>query len=296
MNGVGKIHNAKELNDDDSLQLFSIIAFKKLNPIADFRDLSKKFVHYAGGLLLALRALGGALFGKPGEVYENALDKLKEYLDRSILKVLQSFDGLDEVEKDIFLDIAFFFKGENKDDVTKLLGRCYEGAQFGISKLVDKCLVDLLPRDRFSMHDLLQDMGRDIVRQESINDPGKRSRMCSPQDVYQVLKNNNGTESIQGIRLDISQIDALELSPTTSEEMILLRILKIYSSLHDEKHYNKFLLANHDHQSLPLAEAPRFFQWGCYLRKFLSSKFKLKNRVVEFLPDGLRCLWWNYYP
>ncbi|XVF24043.1 hypothetical protein REPUB_Repub13aG0092600 [Reevesia pubescens] len=290
-NGADKIHEAKKLNDDDSLQLFSRFAFKQPNPVSDFRDLSKKFVDYAGGLPLALKVLGGTLFQKPGEVWESALDKLKEYPDRSILKVLQiSFDGLDEVEKNIFLDFAFFFKGENKDDVTKLLSCCYEGAQFGISNLVDKCLVDLLPCDRFSMHDLLQEMGRDVVRRES-KDAGKRSRLWSPKDVYQVFKNNTGTESIEGIMLDMSKIDVLQLCPTIFQKMIHLRVLKIYSSWYDENPC-KLLLAKHDPESFPLPDELRCLWWDYYPSKSLPSKFNPKNLVeLRLTHGGIKQLW-----
>ncbi|KAK8671878.1 hypothetical protein V6N13_038461 [Hibiscus sabdariffa] len=45
--GADKIHEVKKLNVDHSLQLFSTFAFKQLNPAADFRDLSNKFIEYA---------------------------------------------------------------------------------------------------------------------------------------------------------------------------------------------------------------------------------------------------------
>ncbi|KAK8515118.1 hypothetical protein V6N12_001278 [Hibiscus sabdariffa] len=56
------------------------------------------------------------------------------------------------------------------------------------------------------MHDVLEEMGKDIVLQEPKN-PGKRRRLWSPKDVVQVLKYNNGTGSIEGINLNMSQIE-----------------------------------------------------------------------------------------
>ncbi|MCI05554.1 TMV resistance protein N-like [Trifolium medium] len=49
------------------------------------------------------------------------------------------------------------------------------------------------------MHDLLQEMGRDIVFQESPNDPSKRSRLWSQEDIDHVLTKNKGTEAINSI-------------------------------------------------------------------------------------------------
>ena len=40
------------------------------------------------------------------------------------------------------------------------------------------------------IHDLLRDMGRDIVRQESCDEPGKLSRLWLYKDIDNVLKNN----------------------------------------------------------------------------------------------------------
>jgi hypothetical protein len=42
-----------------------------------------------------------------------------------------------------------------------------------------------------NMHDLIQDMGREIVRQEEPNNPAKRSRLWLHQDIIDVLSANN---------------------------------------------------------------------------------------------------------
>ncbi|KAG5564705.1 hypothetical protein RHGRI_000784 [Rhododendron griersonianum] len=46
------------------------------------------------------------------------------------------------------------------------------------------------------------DMGREIVRQESLEDPGKRSRLWYPNDVLEVLRNGTGTEAVKGLILN----------------------------------------------------------------------------------------------
>jgi len=40
------------------------------------------------------------------------------------------------------------------------------------------------------MHDLVQDMGREIVRQVSTSEPGGRSRLWSNEDIVHVLEEN----------------------------------------------------------------------------------------------------------
>lgn len=55
--------------------------------------------------------------------------------------------------------------------------------------LIDKSLVTILD-NRLQMHDLLQEMGREIVHKESNEEPGKRSRLWDHRDVSRVLKYN----------------------------------------------------------------------------------------------------------
>lgn len=40
------------------------------------------------------------------------------------------------------------------------------------------------------MHDLVQEMGQKVVRQQCIDNPGKRSRLWMPDDIYTILRNN----------------------------------------------------------------------------------------------------------
>ena len=60
----------------------------------------------------------------------------------------------------------------------------------GIQKLFDKCLITVDQYDRLLMHDLLQQMGRDIIRRESPQMPGERSRLWCYEDVHKVLTQN----------------------------------------------------------------------------------------------------------
>lgn len=68
-------------------------------------------IHYAQGLPLSLKVLGSYLRGMTLDEWKSALDKLKKDLMPEINDARRiSFDGLDQLQKDIFLDIAYFFK------------------------------------------------------------------------------------------------------------------------------------------------------------------------------------------
>ena len=60
----------------------------------------------------------------------------------------------------------------------------------GLNILVNKSLITILDENELQMHDLLQEMGQTIVRQESTKEPGKRSRLWDHNDVCYVLKKN----------------------------------------------------------------------------------------------------------
>ena len=49
------------------------------------------------------------------------------------------------------------------------------------------------------MHDLLQEMGRDIVYQESPTEPGKRSKLWLFEDVDDVLTKNMVSGSLESL-------------------------------------------------------------------------------------------------
>ncbi|KAM1947801.1 hypothetical protein ACFX15_008064 [Malus domestica] len=195
--GVDQIYKAKELDQDESLELFGWKAFKKDHPEKEYLDLSNLVVNYANGLPLALEVLGSFLFRRNVSEWKSALDKLKEVPNITVFEILRiSFEGLEEMERNIFLDIACFFKLKNKARVTKILDSFGFHSDIGIRVLIDKSLISV-SYNMLWMHDLLQEMGWEIVRQESRKEPGKRSRLWLFEDVYDVLVNNKVRDLVQ---------------------------------------------------------------------------------------------------
>ena len=87
---------------------------------------------------------------------------------------------MDKTERDIFLDIACFFKGWSKNYVVDILTACNLHPDSGIPNLIDKCLIRV-EFDKLWMHDLIQQMGREI---------GKRTRLWRYDDALEVLTEN----------------------------------------------------------------------------------------------------------
>lgn len=175
----------------EACELFSLYAFQTNEPEEAYLQLSKQFINYANGLPLALKIIGFDLRRKSLCEWESALEKYKKIPNKKIIEILKiSYEGLDQSEKDIFLDIAFFFKGENKDYVVNILEACDLSPKYYIPKLIDKCLITIDWLDNLSMHNLLQQMGEEIVQRESRQALGKRTRLWDYVDACTVLTGN----------------------------------------------------------------------------------------------------------
>ncbi|KAF3951540.1 hypothetical protein CMV_022824 [Castanea mollissima] len=222
------IYTMKRLNNDDALKLFSWRAFKKPHPKENYMDLSQDFVNYANGLPLALKVLGSLLFDKKIDEWNSALDKLKVEPDKKILDILKiSYYGLTNMQKELFLDIACFFKGENKDCIRDILKSFGYYPEYNIGVLIDKSLITIEPKETIWIHDVLHEVAQEIVSQESPKELGGRRRLSLYEDVLFVLKNNFGTEVVEGIMLNTPFEIEEHLSAKAFSKMKNLRLLKI---------------------------------------------------------------------
>ncbi|KAK2633308.1 hypothetical protein Ddye_003875 [Dipteronia dyeriana] len=184
------IYKVNGLFDEEARKLFSLCAFKRNHPTEDYMELSYMLVRHAKGIPLVLKVLGVSLYGKRRREWESALSQLRRGLNRDIYDVLKiSYDGLDDEEKKIFLDIVCFFVGEHKDYVEIFLNS--KGfSTTGINVLMDKSLISL-SNNKIVVHDLIQELGWDIAHQEYFNRvAGKPSFWWHHKDIGFVLGKN----------------------------------------------------------------------------------------------------------
>ncbi|XP_068303766.1 disease resistance protein RPV1-like isoform X2 [Pyrus communis] len=194
-----------ELNEYESLELFSWHAFRQSHPEEGYMELSRHVVQHCGGLPLALQVLGSSLSGKSVEVWQSALQKLDVIPNDKIQKVLRiSFDSLqDDHDKNLFLHIASFFTGKTIDYTSTMLDSLEFYTRIGIENLVDRCLVKIQWPNRLAMHQLVRNMAMEIIREESPDDPGKRSRVLQ-KDASNILRKLSGTENVKGLMLNLA--------------------------------------------------------------------------------------------
>ena len=151
-------YGVKELDKDEAIKLFRKHAFPSNEVPENYLKLEKKAISYAKGLPLALKVMGCDLCKKTIRFWNDALDYYKKKLHEDIQKILRrSYEGLTENERNIFLDIACFFKGYdmNYDMIRDVLKACGLNPEYGIQKLIEKCLLTIGKEKYLLMHDLL---------------------------------------------------------------------------------------------------------------------------------------------
>ncbi|KAH9658546.1 ADP-ribosyl cyclase/cyclic ADP-ribose hydrolase [Citrus sinensis] len=279
---ASQIYEMKELVYVDAHKLFCQYAFRGAHLDASYSKLTHKAIKYAQGVPLALKVLGRHLCGNSKEEWESAMRKLEVIPDVEIQEVLKiSYDSLDDSQKNVFLDIAFFLKGERRDVVISFFDAIGFEVKIELSVLDGKSLITCLD-NQIRMHDLLREMGREIVRKESIDHSGKRSRLWYHKDICEVLKKNKGTEAIKGISLDMGKANSeIQINPYTFSKMTELRFLKFYGS------ENKCMVSSLE--GVPFTEV-RYFEWHQYPLKTLD--IHAENLVSLKMPGSkVKQLW-----
>ncbi|KAG7942560.1 hypothetical protein I3843_16G109700 [Carya illinoinensis] len=126
------------------------------------------------------------------------------------------------------------------------------------------------------MHDLLQEMGKEIVRQESPKEAGERSRLWFHEDVRHVLEENTGTNKIEAIYLDIPEgHDHMICLP--SEAFRKMRNLRLFRNENAQFSTGPNYLSN----------KLTVFHWAHYPLSSLPSNFRGDNLVEFQMPHSL---------
>ncbi|ONH94890.1 hypothetical protein PRUPE_7G037600 [Prunus persica] len=230
--GVERRFHVKRLNHDDALKLFT------------------------------LKVLGSFLRGRHVTAWNSALGKLRD-LCNTVLGTLQiSYDDLDDKEKKIFLDIACFFNGEKKDRVIEILDSCGFCASIGIDVIIEKSLLTN-SYGTLWMHRLLQEMGREIVNRECLDEPGNRSRLWCHEEAKHVLSKNTGTDAVESITMDKTG-PVVHGDAKCFSRMKKLRLLNLAN-------------ANLSNDLEYLSDNLRSLEWAGYPSKYFPSHFNPEN-------------------
>jgi Leucine-rich repeat (LRR) protein len=163
------IYKLTGLDKEHSQELFCLHAFHQPCPVWGFEQVVREFLDVCQGLPLSLKVIGALLYGESPdmEYWKDQLRKMSNIVPTDIQTSLKvSYDSLDEEGKEIFLDIACFFVGEDRDKAIRIWDGCGWGGSIGLRNLENKCLVGVDTENCIRMHDHLKDLGRALAERE----------------------------------------------------------------------------------------------------------------------------------
>ncbi|KAK9950443.1 hypothetical protein M0R45_005935 [Rubus argutus] len=283
-----KIYEVEELNGDEARQLFHVNAPRDICSAADSKEFLIKVIDYAAGNPLALKIWRSLFFRcKRKEDLEDLWNKLTKFPHKHLQDLCRiSYEALEENEREIFLDMVCFHKGNKIVDVKRELDACGFFSNIGIEILIDMSLISIKD-EHLWIHNVIQEFGWDIVQKECPEEPGKRTRLYTPADICHVLEEATGTATVESISLDMANIGVLKLSPQALKNMHNLRFLKFCNLLSEE--CNVRILD--DLESLP--GALRYLCWPKYCMKSFPSKFSPYNLVELHMRNSKLQRLWN---
>ncbi|WJX44705.1 hypothetical protein P8452_31652 [Trifolium repens] len=283
--GVDEIYKVQLLDHSNALQLFCRKAFKRDDIMSGYIYLTYDVLKYANGLPLAIKVLGSFLYGRDVSEWRSALARLRVNPRPDIMDILRiSFDGLEDTEKDIFLDIACFSDGDDATRVKEILDFRGFHPEIGLRVLIDKSFITC-EEGRICMHDLFKELGKSIVREKSPKEPRKWNRMWDYKDVHNVISENMETKNLEAIVLqpypyNIDEIQAM--STLRAESLAQMNRLKL------------LMLCNLNFSgSLNfLSSELGYLCWDKYPFTCLPSSFEPDKLVELILPcSNIRQLW-----
>ncbi|XP_054789464.1 disease resistance protein RUN1-like [Prosopis cineraria] len=123
------------------------------------------------------------------------------------------------------------------------------------------------------MHDLIQGMGKEIVRRQSPKEPEKRSRLWFNEDIISILEENKGTEKIEAINLDMLgdkevKWDGMAFKKMSNLMMLIIRNARFSTS-------PKYL-----------PSSLKVLDWKGYPYSHLPCHFNPKQLVILRMPES----------
>ncbi|KAL1198688.1 putative disease resistance protein RPP1 [Cardamine amara subsp. amara] len=287
--GIHNIYKVDFPPTDEALQILCMYAFGQNSPKDGFEELAWEVTNLAGDLPLGLRVMGSYFRGMSKQEWKKALPRLTSSLDADIQSILKfSYDALDDEYKELFLHIACLFNYERIKKVEEHLAERFLDVRHGLNVLAEKSLITIdtiYPFDTtISMHNLLVQLGRDIVRKQCVREPGQRLFLVDPREICEVLNDATGSISVIGIAFKIPRVkENLHISERAFERMSNLQFLKFWGD-HDILHL--------PHGLEFLSRKLRLLHWTYFPMTCLPSIFNSDFLVEIYMPHShLEKLW-----
>ncbi|KAH8960393.1 hypothetical protein BDL97_06G130100 [Sphagnum fallax] len=217
LGGASRLYEMQKLNASYSQQLFIWHAFYSERASDGLQDLAMAVADACSGIPLALEVIGAYLFDMKAPehevVWKDAAKSLKEdhgAMDHKLQNMFNlTYEGLSsQADKMMFLDIASLMIGCHEAWAMDLWESCIscscgssKSPHLSLMRLIDKSLVKLDIHKRIRTHDVLRDMGRDVVRRQSLQEVGECIHLWEHRKAREVFEKGKGKAKIRGLTL-----------------------------------------------------------------------------------------------
>ncbi|PKI53255.1 hypothetical protein CRG98_026387 [Punica granatum] len=144
-------------------------------------------------------------------------------------KLEVTYNELDDRAKQMFLDIACFVVNKDKTNAMYMWEASNICPSIWLEDLISMSLVKIVDGNKLWMHDLVRDLGREIVHKENFVDPGGRSRLWILEEAFGTLEGEEGSEKVEAMYLsDDEQLEGKCFGYEAFECLKNLRFLEWY--------------------------------------------------------------------
>ncbi|XP_056171926.1 disease resistance protein RPV1-like [Syzygium oleosum] len=282
---------------DKSLRLFSKHTFRRDRPLGDYLTHSRKAVSIAGGLPLALEVIGSLLSCNSKEKWDDILKKLEIIPHEEVSSKLKiSYEALDDQQKHMFLDIACFFNGCDKEVAIHMWDENEFFPEEALEVLKHMSLIKIIEKNTLWMHDLLWDLGREIIRQDSNMVTEKQTRVWDADEALDLLMTKQEKEKVEALCLQFSHATEPHLADEDFMRLPNLRFLavdgrneengqrkdleSVFGLVMRNSRQNFHLPINFFRKKSHLFPKLRWLFWYSYPMNFDIAKLSMRNLVI----------------
>ncbi|KAL3740153.1 hypothetical protein ACJRO7_021433 [Eucalyptus globulus] len=198
-------------------------------PVQASSSLTNFFSEHAskaiGGLPLSIEVMSAVFNGKTegecGDILGRWRTMIKCWDFQEIVK--ETYQTLDYNEKQIFLDIACFATGID----FRIARYLWDHLSFPPFREIVTPLAKIEENSQIWMHSMVRRLGREIVRAESLTDPGRRSRLFNHEIALDTIKRKKGTENVRALCLNFQWRTSVKLTPEDFRSMPNLQYLQL---------------------------------------------------------------------
>ncbi|XP_048133853.1 disease resistance protein L6-like [Rhodamnia argentea] len=279
-------HELTGMDRDQSLQLLSKHAFRRDSPSYEYINQSNRAIDIVGGLPLALEVIGSLLYYTKKEMWDATLKMLESVPHDKIQSTLKiSYDALNMRQQQMFLDIACFFIGYDKDILVHFRDKSNFFPEVVMEVLQNTSLIKIIEGNKVWMHDQVRDLGREIVRQESNMKIEKQSRVWDHEQGFDLLRKHKGKKEVEALRLELDhQWHCFTYEGL--ESLSSLRFLNVEGSM-ENFHAEERLLWHESpsnvlptNENLVLLPQLRWLKWRDFPSTFNIANFFVEDLVI----------------